>query len=402
MDEPGRPAKPPVAQLGLLKRGPSSNHIRRLSDHTPGMHRRQSAVQSASCMSAYYFTRMDGMGTETSVTPPPQRMIELTTGTWISQAVSVAAELGVADALADGPRPVEEIAKAVGADAPSLYRLLRALADVEVFEEREGRRFASTPLGDLLRDDAPGSLRHWAIVIGRPFHREAWTGLVDSVRTGESAFERVHGGPSWDHFRDHPEDGKIFDAAMTAVSRGFVATINDGYDFASAGTVVDVGGGQGALLAAVLAENPHLRGVLFDLPHVVADQIIDAAGVGDRCTCEGGDFFASVPAGGDVYMLASIIHDWDDDSATRILRNCRDAMNPGGRVLLGEAVLPEATQPSPVKWMDLEMLVMNVRGARQRTESEYRELFARAGLRLSGIVGKNDMFGLVEGVPDER
>jgi SAM-dependent methyltransferase len=334
--------------------------------------------------------------------PLRAQMMQLTFGSMVAQAISVAADLGVADALADGPRPVDDIATIVGADAPSLYRLLRALADVGVFEELDGRRFAATSLGDLLRRDGPDSLREWAIMMGRPFHRMAWTGLLGSVRTGEPAFEQVHGTTAWDHIRDHPEDGQVFDAAMTVASSRSLAAIADEYDFGSTGTVVDVGGGQGGLIAAILTANPGVRGVLFDLPHVVATRIVKEAGAGDRCEYVGGDFFDAVPAGGDVYLLANIIHDWDDEHAARILRNCREAMNPGGRVLLGEAVLPETTEPSPAKLIDLEMLVMNVRGARQRTESEYRDLFAAVGLRMSGIVGRFPPFDLVEAVALER
>jgi SAM-dependent methyltransferase len=334
--------------------------------------------------------------------PLRAQMMQLTWGSMISQAISVAADLGVADTLADGPRPVDDIATLVGADEPSLHRLLRALADVGVFEELDGRRFATTSLGDLLRRDAPDSLRDWAIMVGRPFHRMAWTGLLGSVRTGEPAFEQVHGAPAWDHIRDHPEDGEVFDAAMTVASSRSLAAIADGYDFGSAGTVVDVGGGQGGLIAAILAANPGVRGVLFDLPHVVATQVVKDAGVGERCEYVGGNFFDAVPAGGDVYLLANIVHDWDDEHAARILRNCREAMNPGGRVLLGEAVLPDTRGPSPARLIDLEMLVMNVRGARQRTESEHRELLARVGLHMSGVVGHFHPFDLVEAVAVER
>ncbi|HEU5157413.1 MAG TPA: methyltransferase [Streptosporangiaceae bacterium] len=334
---------------------------------------------------------------ERSASAPPARMMELTTGTWVSQAISAAAELGVADALADGPRHVDDIATTVGADPAGLYRLLRALADIEVFAELDGRRFASTPLGDLLRDEAPGSLRHWAIMVGRPFHRAAWTGLLDGVRTGASAFERTHGARAWDYLQANPADGRVMDAAMTTVSSQIIAPAFTSHDFGSARTVVDVGGGQGALLAAILTANPHIRGVLFDLPHVVAGRV---AGFGERCVSVAGDFFESVPAGGDVHVLSNIIHDWDDDAAVRILRNCRAALNPGGRVLLGESVLPDEIRPSRAKWMDLEMLVMNVRGARQRTRREYRDLFARAGLRLTRIMGDGEVFALVEGVPE--
>lgn len=338
------------------------------------------------------------MTTDTSMAPFRAQLMQLTWGGVVAQAISVAADLGVADALADGPRTARDIARVVDADPPSLYRLLRALAAIGMFTELDGRRFALAPLGEPLRADAPESLRDWAIMVGRPFHRAAWTGLLGSVRSGESAFERVHGTSAWEHGREHPEDGRVFDAAMTTASGGALAAALGTYDFTRARTVVDVGGGRGALIAAILTANAELRGVLFDLPHVVADQVVDAAGVGDRCAYAGGDFLAEVPAGGDVYVLGNIVHDWDDERAVRILRNCRAAMNPGGRVVLGEAVLPDTPGPSAANLIDLEMLVMNVHGARQRTAGEYRELFARAGLRMTGIVGHAEPFDLVEAV----
>jgi hypothetical protein len=328
------------------------------------------------------------------------QMMDLTTRTWVSQAVSVAAELGVADTLTDGPRHVDEIARAVDADASALYRLLRALADLELFRELEGRRFASTPLGDLLRTGVPGSLRDWAIMTGRPFHREAWTALGYSVRTGEPAFEHVHGAAGFDHFRDHPGDGQVLNAAMTAVSGLIIAPVVAACEFAPGSKIVDVGGGQGALLAAILSADPDAHGVVFDLPHVVdgAGRAAADAGVAGRCEYVGGDFFESVPSGGDAYVLSNIVHDWDDDSAVRILANCRNAMNPNGRVLLLEAVLPGDARPSRAKWIDLEMLIM-ARGAKQRTESEYAELLRRAGLHLTRLTADADTFGVVEAVP---
>ncbi|SFO20922.1 methyltransferase [Actinomadura madurae] len=330
------------------------------------------------------------------------QMMDLTTRTWVSQAVSVAAELGVADTLADGPRHVDDIARTVGADADALYRLLRALSDLDLFRELEGRRFASTPLGDVLGTGVPGSLRDWAIMTGRPFHREAWTALAHTVRTGEPAFEHVHGAMGFDHFRDHPADGQVLNAAMTAVSGLVIAPVVAACEFEPGSKIVDVGGGHGALLAAILAADPDAHGVVFDLPHVVdgAGRAAEDAGVADRCEYIGGDFFESVPSGGDAYVLSNIVHDWDDGSAVRILANCRDAMNPNGRVLLLEAVLPDDIRPSRAKWIDLEMLIM-ARGARQRTGAEYAELLNRAGLHLTRVDVDHDAgaFGVIEAVP---
>jgi hypothetical protein len=335
---------------------------------------------------------------EQALPPPPARMYELTTGAWVAQAISVAASLGVADELVAGPRPVDEIAKAVDADPPTLYRLLRALADAQVLRQLDGRRFGLTPLGELLRADAPGSMRDWALFVGRPFHVQVWADLLESVRTGTPAFDRVHGREAFDYFAANPDDGATLNNAMTAASAQFIAPAVGAYDFGSFGTVVDVGGGHGALLAAVLAAGPRVHGVLYDQPHVIAGagRPLEEAGVADRCELIGGDFFQSVPPGGDAYLLSNVIHDWDDDRSVQILANCRAAMNADGRVLLGEAVLPDGPEPHPATWIDLEMLVMGA--GRQRTEEEYRALFRRAGLRLTRVVPSHEMFDLVEAV----
>jgi hypothetical protein len=337
-------------------------------------------------------------GQPTDLPPPPVRLIGLTTGAWITQAVSVAAALGIADHLTAGPRSVEQLAEAVGAHGPSLYRVLRALADVEVFQELDGRRFASTEVGDLLRSDARVSLRAWATFAGAPLHMAALADLVGAVRTGEAAFERVHHQQAFDYFRDHPEDGALFNQAMTGASSPAIAEVVAAYDFSGAGTVVDVGGGHGSLLAAVLQAYPHLSGVVYDLPEVVAGAkpVLDEAGVRDRASTVGGDFFVSVPTGGDVHVLANIIHDWDDERALRVLRNCRAALNPRGRVLLGEAVLPSGPEPSTAKLIDVEMLVMG--SGRQRSESEYRDLLRHAGLQLSGIGPVSPLYSVIEAV----
>ncbi|MGH3720770.1 MAG: methyltransferase [Pseudonocardiaceae bacterium] len=326
--------------------------------------------------------------------PSAVTMHGLLAGALVAQAISVIARFGVADVLAEGTAQVEEIARRVGAHGPTLYRVLRPLGDVGVVAELEDRHFALTPLSEVLRSDVPGSLRGWATLLGMPLHRDPWTGLYETVRTGESAFHRVHGTEPFDYFAEHPEDAAVFDAAMTSVSTSQVAGIITAYDFSRLRTVVDVGGGRGGLLAAILSVNPHLQGVLFDRPAVVA-----GAEIIDRCTVVGGDFFDSVPEGGDVYLLSNVIHDWDDDHAVEILSACRASMADTACLLIAEIVLLEGAAPSMRKLVDVEMLVMTS-GGRQRTEAEHRALLGRAGLRLARVVPTTSMASLVEAVPD--
>jgi O-methyltransferase len=330
--------------------------------------------------------------------PAGQRIFELSIGTWVSQALSVAAALGIADELRSGPRPIDEIATAAGADAHSLYRVLRALADVDVFQELDGHRFALTELGELLRSDVTGSMRSWAIMHGLPPWRDTWTDLLASVRTGQPVFERVHGQGPFEYLTAHPEYAQVFDAAMTAISSQWIPAVVAAYDFGQFERVVDVGGGNGALLAAVLAAHPELRGTLYDQAGAIAGAgpALEAAGVSDRCDRIAGDFFDSVPAGGDAYLLSNVIHDWDDQQSVQILGRCRDAMTGGGRVLLCEAALPDRIEPSFAKWIDLETMLI---GGGQRTEAEFGELYRQAGLRLSRVVPSGHLMSILEAVP---
>ncbi|ROQ66583.1 hydroxyneurosporene-O-methyltransferase [Streptomyces sp. 840.1] len=319
--------------------------------------------------------------------PLSAQVLEIITAGWLAQAVSAAAELGVADVLADGPRPVAEIAAETGSHAPSLYRLLRAGADLGLFTEHDDKVFELTELGGTLRADSPTSLRNFAIWTGLPAERHAWAGLADAVRTGRTPFTEVFGKPVWDYFHEHPEVLGVFDRAMTEASRQIIAPVVAAYDFGRFGTVVDAGGGRGALLAAVLASAPGTRGVLYDRPEVIegAGQPLREAGVADRAELRSGDFFESVPAGADAVILSNIIHDWDDEQSRRILVNAREALTDGGHVLLVEAVLPDRPRPRPtVSLMDLDMLV--VAGGQQRTAAEFETLLADSGLKLSRIV----------------
>jgi hypothetical protein len=317
----------------------------------------------------------------------------------ISQALHVAAVLGIADLLADGPRGAGELAEASGSDPDTLYRLLRALASVGVFAELEGRRFASTPLGDGLRSDAPGSLRAMAVVLGTPYLWDAWGELLHSVRTGENAFRHLHGMSVWDFRVEHPEDGVAFDEWMTAQTARIDASLLDAFDFGRFGLVADVGGGRGALLATLLSACPEMRGILFDQPHVVAGAAspLEAAGVADRCELVGGSFFDAVPEGADAYILKWIIHDWEDGEATAILRSCRQAMPDHGRLLMIERILGPPNARPEAKFMDLHMLVGP--GGRERSHEEYDALLGAAGFELEGFTPTSSGFDVIEASP---
>jgi SAM-dependent methyltransferase len=347
-------------------------------------------------------------GSSPSAPPPSEVLVRMSMGTHVSQALAVAARLRIGDLLQGEPRTADELAVATNTHAPSLRRLLRALTSVGVLAEDAAGRFALTPLGAPLRSDAPDSVRAWVELVGRPYHRHTWTELIYSVQTGQPALDHVLGMGAFEYFQAHPEVGEQFNNAMTDISRLAEPGVVRGYPFAAltagesgaAPLIVDVGGGHGALLAGILRAYPGLRGMLFDQPPVVAGagQVLAAAGVADRCTVVGGDFFEGVPAGGDAYLMKNIIHDWDDARATTILQHCRRAISPGGKLLLVELLLPPPNTESFAPWADLEMLVMTP-GGRERTESEYAALFTAAGFRLSRVVPTESPFSVIEGVP---
>ena len=328
---------------------------------------------------------------------PRDAMLTMTNGFRVSQAIHVAATLGIADLLKDGTRTVEELAKTTGTDAPALSRLLRALASVGVFTETEGR-IGQTPLSETLRSDAPGSVRAWAVHIGQQYFWNSWGHLLNSIRSGNSAFGELYGMTVWEYRAAHPEANAIFNAAMTSNSLGVVDAIVAAYDFSKIRVVVDVAGGEGALLAAIVAANPHLRGILFDQPHVLARAkvLLEGAGVHDRCDIVSGSFFEQLPKGGDVYILKSIVHDWDDPSSVSILRQCRAAINDGGRLLLVEQVLKGANESDSAKFADLMMLVML--GGRERNAGEFQRLCFEAGFRLTKIIPTGSRYSIVESV----
>ncbi len=329
---------------------------------------------------------------------PHMRLRELTQGFLIMQALYVTAELGIADLLAEGPQTSDELAAATGAHPRSLYRVLRALSSKGVFTEVEPSRFGLTDLGRCLHTGGKGSLRSWFRIHGRLIYPAAGN-LLYGVRTGQSAFEQTFGASLFDYLADHPDDSALFNAAMTERSWPMVDATVAAYDFSRFQRIVDVGGGQGVLLTAILQTYPTTTGVLFDLPHVAkeARTAIEQASLAGRCEIAGGDFFDAAPAGGDAYLLAAIIHDWEDDQATRILGNCRQAMVSNGRLLLIERVVPSGDEPDPSKLMDLVMLVGP--GGQERTQAEYDTLLANAGFHLSRIVPTSSYANVIEAIP---
>lgn len=325
-----------------------------------------------------------------------QVLNQMIVGSWVTQAIYVSAEIGIADLLAIDPCTVEELAEETRTHPASLYRVLRALASVGIFREDAEGRFSLTEMGNLLRSDAPGSKRSLAIMAGAEFYR-SWGGLLSSVETGGAAFDKVFGKQFFRYMSENPDRWRIYDAAMTGVHDSETIPVLDAYDFRQFQTIVDIGGGNGLALAAILRRHTEARGILFDLPDVAkrAREVMARAGVPDRCRIVGGDFFESVPAAGDAYLLRHVIHDWEDREAVAILANCRDAMRPGGKVLVVETVIPNGNEPCFGKWLDLMMLVV---GGRERTEDQYRELFSAAGLRLARIVPTTHEVSIIEGM----
>jgi SAM-dependent methyltransferase len=331
--------------------------------------------------------------------PPSAVMFGLITGYWASQAVGVVALLGVPDQLGGGPRPSDELARAVDADPRALYRVLRLLASLGVFSEPEPGVFGLTPLGDTLRSDAPGSVRNYAITETAAGHWLPWGRLADSVRTGEPMARQALGMDLFDWYAKHPDEAAYFTAAMGNLAALTAGELVRAYDVSAVRTVVDVGGAHGVLLRAVLQANPAARGILLDLPHVIATagEAIAAAGLSDRCELVSGDFFEAVPGGADLHVLKQIVHDWDDERATRLLRNCHRALTPDGRLLLVEMVIPSDNRPSPAQGMDVNMLVLL--GGQERTAEQFARLLEGAGFRLERIIPTHSPFSVIEARP---
>lgn len=331
--------------------------------------------------------------------PTPQdQMARMITGYWVSQMVHVAAKLKLADLLAGGPRTAEELAQSTKTHARSLYRLLRALASEGVFSEDHEGRFTQTPLSDCLRSDVPGSQRAMAIMMGEEHYR-CWGDLRESIRTGETAFDRLYGQPIFAYLGEHPDQAQVFDAAMTAIHGQETQRVLDAYDLSGIHVLADIGGGNGSNLIGILGRYPEMKGILFDLPHVVerARNNMEKAGVTDRCEVIGGNFFEKIPVEADAYFLRHIIHDWDDEKASLILRNIHQGMPEKAKLLVVEHVLPPGNEPSFGKLLDLTMLLLP--GGVERTAEEFRRLYEEAGFRLTRVVPTDGDLSVVEGEP---
>jgi hypothetical protein len=326
------------------------------------------------------------------------QMLQMVNAFLTVQALHVAAALGIADHLAELPRGIDELARITGADRSSLYRLMRMLSGAGVFREEVDGHFALTPLGATLQSEAPESVRDWALFVGAPEMWQVWGGLRESVITGESAFQGVHGVPMWEYITEHPDLGAAFDRWMTRQSNQHNLALVASYDFSSCRLVADIGGGQGSTLAAILRANPSLRGILLDLAHVVANPgPLVEAGVVERSEAIGGDMLRAVPVGADAYIVKRVLMDWGDEQAATILRNCAAAMREAGKVLVVEMLMGIGDAPSAAKTFDILML-LNQPGGRIRTEKEFRFLFSAAGLRLTRVIPTASPNSILEGV----
>lgn len=328
---------------------------------------------------------------------PRQQLIQMITGYWTSQAVFVAAKLKLADHVKDGPKTAAALAQMTNTHPQSLYRLLRALSSVEIFSEDAEGRFHLTPMAECLLD-VHGSQRAVALLMADEHYR-AWGELLYSVQTGKCAFDHIYGKPVFDYLAEHPEQAKIFDAAMTGFHGPETQAMIEAYDYAGVNTLVDIGGGNGTVLIEVLKKNPKMKGVLYDLPNVIerAKKNLADAGLASRCQTIAGSFFESAPPGGDAYQMRHIIHDWTDEQCHTILTHIRKVIPKTGRLLVIEMVIKPRNEFQPAKWLDLNMLLLP--GGRERTEAEYRDMYAKAGFKLERIVPTPTEVSVIEGRP---
>jgi copper chaperone CopZ len=338
------------------------------------------------------------MTTQTQAPPVHIGMLQLLNGVRVAGAVSCLAQLGIPDLVEDGPRSAEELASQTGTNPQALYRLMRATACVGVLAEGPDGTFSETPMSAVLRSNAKPSLRALAIMGGREWHGRGWSRLEYCVRTGKQALDQVYGAHVFEYFKQNPEEAQIFNDTMTALSMIDGPAVAEAYSFDSIHSIVDVAGGHGLLLATILARNPHLKGTLYEVPHVLDGcRNGPLTPVMERCTLASGDMFSSVPAGADAYIMKHIIHDWPDELCVKILTACRKGVNAGGKLLVVDNVIQPGNHFSPGKFLDLQMLIFP--GGCERTEKQFRDLFAAAGWRLSRIIPTAAADSIVEGVP---
>jgi len=335
--------------------------------------------------------------TKTIQPPPPAAFLtELAFGMKMTQALYVAAKLGIADLLASEPRSISQLAAATSSSERSLYRVLRSLAAVGIFRETDPRVFELTPYADALRSDTPNSFRNGAIFMGEEWLWKVMGQMLYSVKTGKPAWAHVHGSEAFAYLAENPDHFEIFNRAMTDMSVAAAPSIVEAYDFSEFATIVDIAGGHGYLLAQILKATPNLRGLLFDVEPVItgAKALLEREGVSERAELIAGNFFESVPAVADAYIMKHIIHDWDDEQSIKILRNITAAMPARAKLLIVEMVVPEGNEPHMSKLMDLSMLVLP--GGVERTEAEYHALLAEAGLRLDRIIPTESFLSILE------
>ncbi|MCP3872109.1 MAG: methyltransferase [Desulfobacteraceae bacterium] len=325
--------------------------------------------------------------------PPAAQLMKYIVGRWISKPIYVAAELGIADKLSDGPKSIDELAQLTQTHAPTLFRVMRGLASVGIFSETENKRFELTPMAECLKT---GALRSAALLFNSHWSDKAWEYFLDSVKTGDTAFEKAHGMPVSDWLEKNPHAAEVFNEANATKAANSHRAIVDVYDFSDINKLTDVGGGLGVLMAEVLQANPLMKGIVADIPSVVqkAKKMIQDRGLEERCEAVECDFFDKIPGGSDAYLMSNILHDWSDEQCIKILGNCHKAMECGSKLLIVEMVIPPGNEPSIAKLLDIEMLVTT--GGRERTEFEFKALLESSGFKLNRFIPTAENICIIE------
>lgn len=327
--------------------------------------------------------------------PPPAQLMKFIVSKWISKPIYVVAELGIADMLKNGPKFIEDLAQESNTHPPSLYRIMRALASVGIFNETKEKYFELTPMAEFLKT---GMLRSAAILFHSVWSDQAWEYLLDGIKTGETPFNQAHGISLGAWLKKNPQAAQIFNEANAIKAATSHRVIIDAYDFSGVQKLLDVGGGVGTLMIEILKAYPELQGIIADLPPVAqeANKLIHSKGFGDRCQSVECDFFKAIPSGADALLLSNVLHDWPDDSCEKIMKNCFDALEPHSKILIVEMIIPPGNEPSIAKLLDMEMLVIT--GGRERTESEFKNLLLKTGFDFSRVIHTKEEISIIEGI----